>query len=1338
MYLDYSKLEFDQNGVPEQPVLVLKTMHGDIIGPITGAYNLKMSIKFSEPSEMEFDVPALIDGQRNWIYDEISGYKIVYTDKYGIYVIMNPATNTDGISEIRHVKCYSIEKALDTKKLFLEDGDGGSTFKFCSLTNPQDPDTIMGRVLEVADGWQVGYVSPAVAQRYRTFDGYDGYLMSFLYGDCKEKFRCVFVFDPYAKSVNVYDADQTLDTIPIYLDFENLLETVDVDEITDDLVTAIRPYGSDDLDIRAVNPIGSNWLYDISYFISNGDVPKNLADKWTAWQQTILNQRQYYNGLTALRASASAAIVSEQAQLTDLNGELDTLRAQQNVTIQAIAMETTDVGKANRQAELDQINLKIEQKNTEIDAKEHAIEQLQTEQATYSEKIQAVVNGLAIDQYFSDEEYTILRNYIVEQDLTESSFVATTVDAGTSGVQSDLGTQWIGINGASIVMIPFEDTFQKRMYQVTGGSISISADPALSADIIRGTLEVGKDGSSILSLYTGSTTAGANKYPSATMTMVGTIGSLTSDIHGVTVDGVTTQEGTDMRFQFRNGTLYMTSNVSDYQKYSVQLELLDYATNVLADVASPTYEFTVDSANFVFAQEFAPFRNQLQLGKGIYLNLGGGEVITPYIIEIELDFESHDQFSLIFSNRFKRKDYVNTLKDMVETSYSSSRNFDSSKYIYNQAARQTASVSRFMQSSLDAAVNAVIGAKNQSVIINGSGIHVGGDSKYQLRIVDSMIAMSDDNWATAKMAIGRFASDEIGEYFGVNAEVIGGKLIVGNNLVIENETDTGVMQFKVDSSGAWLNNSTFVLQSDGGGKIILDPKYGIAAGTANLYTVDGTTVSPAFIENGTITMDDDQMPKYSNFYLDIGTGNVYFRGKVNATSGKIGGFSIESDYLHAGSGGNYVALNGSGTNNHSAYAIWAGAESPANAKFYVKKDGTLYAKDGTFGGTLNAVTLAGALKSKENDPSAWLIGCGIKVGGNDPENSPNFMVDQAGNVTMKGSINMSGGNITWGSSSSPVRVLYASSYLLRPTLSYNSYPSSSASGWHRTLDSSNDYYASYSYDGGSTWDSAIRVQGKDGTNGRDGVDGVDGEDGSDADVTRGNIAKALYAKSTDDDPTNYDKDGIYSYKSGTKYYLAINASYILAGTIDADTVSLVSGWGGFTSANGYDGEGWTNGAVVYGGRSWRESENYFIATSAGVRMQGGDGDFYVGNGKLHASSAIDESSDVRLKNSISSDLERYVPFYLDLKPSYYKFNNGTSGRYHAGFIAQEVEQALTDNGLTTQDFAGLVKDSDTVGNENKLPSEYSLRYTEFVSLNTYMIQRLYRRVEELERNLNEN
>ena len=125
-----------------------------------------------------------------------------------------------------------------------------------------------------------------------------------------------------------------------------------------------------------------------------------------------------------------------------------------------------------------------------------------------------------------------------------------------------------------------------------------------------------------------------------------------------------------------------------------------------------------------------------------------------------------------------------------------------------------------------------------------------------------------------------FATEETGEYFGVNAEVIGGKLIVGNNMIIENENDQGVMQFKVDASGAWLNNSTFVLQKGRRGKMILDPNYGLLAGTADLFTTEGTTVSPSFIdEDGELILDEDGIPENANFFLDLRDGNAYFEGR---------------------------------------------------------------------------------------------------------------------------------------------------------------------------------------------------------------------------------------------------------------------------------------------------------------------------------------------------------------------------------------------------------------------------------------------------------------------------
>lgn len=343
MYLDYSKIEFDKDGIPETPEIELRDLEDHSLGAISGVFNLKFNIKFSEPSEISFDVPAKIDGMPNPLYDDITGYKQLYTKCYGIYVAMNPSTEEDGISAVKHVRGFSYEKILESKKFFLEEG----TFNFWNSATPYD--TVLWRIREAAVGWNIGYVSPALEGRYRTFDQFDDYLMSFVYNTAPEKFRCVFVFDTYKRTINVYDADEERPSLPIYLDFDNLLKSVDIEEINDELVTAIRPYGADGLDIRAVNPIGTNWIYDVSYFINNGDISYSLGKKWEMWQQEVLNHQPYYRGLNALQASRSAQLLAEKAALNDLNGELDTLIARQSVTIQALAMEKTEAGKAGQQ-----------------------------------------------------------------------------------------------------------------------------------------------------------------------------------------------------------------------------------------------------------------------------------------------------------------------------------------------------------------------------------------------------------------------------------------------------------------------------------------------------------------------------------------------------------------------------------------------------------------------------------------------------------------------------------------------------------------------------------------------------------------------------------------------------------------------------------------------------------------------------------------------------------------------------------------------------------------------------------------------------------------------------
>ena len=96
-----------------------------------------------------------------------------------------------------------------------------------------------------------------------------------------------------------------------------------------------------------------------------------------------------------------------------------------------------------------------------------------------------------------------------------------------------------------------------------------------------------------------------------------------------------------------------------------------------------------------------------------------------------------------------------------------------------------------------------------------------------------------------------------------------------------------------------------------------------------------------------------------------------------------------------------------------------------------------------------------------------------------------------------------------------------------------------------------------------------------------------------------------------------------------------------------------------------------------------------------------------------------QTSDRNQKNSIADIPEKYADLFMNLRPRLYKYNNGTSDRYHVGYIAQEVEEAMTAAGVTAQEFAGLVIDTDEEGNQ-----VYMLRYDEFMALHTMMIQKI--------------
>jgi len=397
-----------------------------------------------------------------------------------------------------------------------------------------------------------------------------------------------------------------------------------------------------------------------------------------------------------------------------------------------------------------------------------------------------------------------------------------------------------------------------------------------------------------------------------------------------------------------------------------------------------------------------------------------------------------------------------------------------------------------------------------------------------------------------------------------------------------------------------------------------------------------------------------------------------------------------------------------------------GSINIGNGNFTVDEEGNLYARRGTFAGTLSGAkgTFGGKLVAASGDfkgvvqasdfldrygnsmmngtkfSSEYLDLYGITIT-NRYTGAVTFKVDgSSGQVTINGKVTMgAGSSIDW-STVTEQNVQWSEAYSLAYSANTNANQARSD--------------AAYAYDEASAaWSRANQ---------------------------------AYYDRCTDENVFNVltsggTKFGIFSDSTYGRLY--INANYISAGTINADYVDLSCGYGGFCKGRGSDGERTTYGAMMYGsnGPGW---EPYIIVTNAGARMTGSGASIWVGRG-VNATDEISIRSDARVKNTISYNLDKYDDFFLSLRPTRFKYNDGASGRMHLGFIAQDVEQAMLDAGLTAGDLAALVKNPvQEVMEDGITDFRYGLRYGEFIALNTHMIQKLYRMMSELFRQKGES
>lgn len=875
MVVDFSKLD-----LREPPTLILKNTAETPIGVLGYAMHLAVDIKYNEASVIEFDLPACVDGEPTPHYDAVIGMRVVELQDVGQFILINPKETGDGVKKTKSCKGYSLEYEFTFKKVSLPN----ATYNFW---NPVTPDsTLLSILLELMPSWHVGSVDSALVGKYRTFEVSGENLYNFIKGTAQNTYNCVFEFDTYTRTVNVRDASSVVPTGRVYISNLNLAKEISVEENTENLVTRLDVNGADGVNIRDVNPSGTNQIVNLDYFMNTDNFTPELIEKYRTWKESYQNYQLPYYNLSVEYALQIMRKTTEQAALTELEGERTILENEQAVIIQGIAIN------AKAPADLEDVNARLAAKQEEINAKAKEIQEIEAQAKSIYEELATINQAVEFRSYFTESEYLYIDRYLKDDAISESSFVAQTTD---SYQDEDAGNAVIGesvcISGAAITLV--QNTRDKDIYDIKGGRITADF---VDAEIISAAFEKSPNGNFVMTAYLSAGTSGEHTFPKGCISLTGTVSSVASDM-AADEELSDLKTGTKLDIAIADGYLYFTMNTSEYEKRAVAWDLFEYGNEILGKISQPSYTFGVTSANFLCLDDFVKFKNQLKCGQKIYVGISEDETLSPICIGIRFSYDTWNDLTLEFSDTYTSGDSSFLLADLLEQSVSMGKNVDASKYTYSAFMDSGAStkVKDFMSAALDVSKNAIMSSREQAISWGDSGIRLrkwANDLKTeydpkQVWMNNNSILMTKDNWTTAELAIGNFHDESLGDLWGIVAPNIVGTLLASSSLVIESakKDHDGVAVFRMDGDGCVLHNSTFsITTEDLKRQILLDPVHGMMIGKYPLIDTDGVIADGTQKSGGEYVVDDD----YRLFYADT-DGNLTLRGKIYAEGGEFTG-----------------------------------------------------------------------------------------------------------------------------------------------------------------------------------------------------------------------------------------------------------------------------------------------------------------------------------------------------------------------------------------------------------------------------------------------------------------
>ena len=261
---------------------------------------------------------------------------------------------------------------------------------------------------------------------------------------------------------------------------------------------------------------------------------------------------------------------------------------------------------------------------------------------------------------------------------------------------------------------------------------------------------------------------------------------------------------------------YISDGLTNAELFEKALEFIEVAENEIYKSAELQHSISSDLKNLLTIKKFKVLTKYFNTGNWIRI-MADDKIYKLRLLEYELDFDNLDSLTVEFSDVLKSPNGETDQQSVISKITSIATTYDAVQKQASQGSESNKVVQQWFDNGLDATVTKIIGgAGNQTQTWDSHGMlfrkyddNVGLYDDEQLKIVNSTIAITNDNWETVKTAVGAYyyfdpKTKKLTRAYGVNAEVLIGKLILGEQLGIYN--DSGSLSF--DNNGFLITNGT--------------------------------------------------------------------------------------------------------------------------------------------------------------------------------------------------------------------------------------------------------------------------------------------------------------------------------------------------------------------------------------------------------------------------------------------------------------------------------------------------------------------------------------------------